>query len=282
MHSTESKVAPCSEYFVYQPSSTACRLYLYPIAVGCFHYESGYHLSRLSYDSFLFMYIQEGSCQILVQGDSCCAKAGQFVLLDCYKPHEYGFPCDSVVTWIHFDGPLAREYYNLITAEWGKILTSQKPYPVIQRMDQILNLFRNSEPIRESEVSELLTQLLNQLLVNHCQIGSPSYSATVVEHALSYINEHYRESISLSQLANQVNMSSYYFTRIFKAETGFTPYQYLISTRIECAKFLLVSSELSVKEIAFASGFHSESGFCSAFKKRTLFSPSEFRSKVNQ
>ena len=55
MRSKEAKVKEHSHYYLYQPSATASRLYLYPIALGYFEYETGYSLWRNSYDSFLLM-----------------------------------------------------------------------------------------------------------------------------------------------------------------------------------------------------------------------------------
>ena len=53
-----------SDYFPYQPSTIASKVYLYPVALGRFHYQSGYRLKRSSYNSFLLMYIEKGSCQV--------------------------------------------------------------------------------------------------------------------------------------------------------------------------------------------------------------------------
>ena len=56
-----------------------------------------------------------------------------------------------------------------------------------------------------------------------------------------------------------------------------TPHKYLITTRMANAKFLLKTSQMSVKEIAFRSGFTDESGFCTAFKKQERMTPKEYR-----
>ena len=81
-------------------------------------------------------------------------------------------------------------------------------------------------------------------------------------------------------IAENAALSPYYFTRIFSQETGFTPHQYLIATRLSFAKYLLQSGEKSVKEIAFHSGFHSESSFCATFRKWEGITPGAYRSKI--
>lgn len=117
MRSKEAKVKEHSHYYLYQPSATASRLYLYPIALGYFEYETGYSLWRNSYDSFLLMYLIKGSCLIQYQNEELRVSSGNFILLDCYQPHGYRFDEDSDVLWLHFDGPLARSYYELLSVQ---------------------------------------------------------------------------------------------------------------------------------------------------------------------
>ena len=82
------------------------------------------------------------------------------------------------------------------------------------------------------------------------------------------------------RLAKNANMSPFHFSRVFTAQTGFTPHQYLIATRINSAKFLLKLPDVPVKEIAFGSGFNSESSFCSTFRKWENMTPSEYRERM--
>jgi AraC-like DNA-binding protein len=280
MRSNERNVAPASDYYLYQPSVVASKIYLYPIAIGYFYYKAGYQLQRSNYDSFLLMQIMEGSCQVMLDGRLCTASKDQFVLLDCYVPHEYGFTTDAQVAWMHFDGPLARSYYELITASHGNILSAQDGYSISHTMSKLLNLFRNSQPIRESDVSASITQILTSLLNIHSESGNQFSHSQIVEHSLAYISEHFSEPLSLELLAGNANMSPFHFTRVFTAETGLTPHQYLIATRINSAKFLLKNTDLPVKEIAFGSGFNSESGFCATFRKREHMTPGEYRDRV--
>jgi AraC-like DNA-binding protein len=94
---------------------------------------------------------------------------------------------------------------------------------------------------------------------------------------VSYIMEHLSEDVSLEELAKKASLSPFYFSRLFKKETGFTPHDYILTTRINHAKFLLLTSSLSIKDICFQLGFSSESAFCTAFKKKIGETPSEFR-----
>lgn len=280
MRSSELKVGVRSDYYTYQPSATASKIYLYPIAVGYFYYEPGYYLRRNSYDSFLLMHVAEGSLKLKFEGITAVAAKNQFILLDCYRPHEYGNDDAAQICWLHFDGLIARNYYDLITSAHGNIISSENSQVILDAMSEILRVYRDSSPVKESVVSGHITQALTELLNTRSDSGNKISHSRVIDNSLAYINEHFRESLSLEDIAQNANLSPYHFSRIFAAETGYTPHQYLIATRINSAKFQLqIAGGLPVKEIAFATGFNSESSFCSTFKKWEGLTPSEYRAK---
>lgn len=279
MRSKEAKVTAASDYYLYVPSAVASRIYLYPIVLGYFYYEPGYYLKRNKYDSFLLMHIKSGKCILKIDGQTYTARKDELILLDCYQPHEYGNGGSDILetSWLHFDGPLAREYFDLIVSNHGPVIHPRNLYAISHNMEKTLNLFRNSDPIKESSVSGYITQMLTELLNTRTDSVKDSSRKQMVENALVYINEHFSEPLSLDLIAQNANLSPYHFTRVFTAETGFTPHQYLIATRINSAKFLLKTPEMTIKEIAFSSGFNSESSFCSTFRKWEHMTPSEYR-----
>ena len=65
--------------------------------------------------------------------------------------------------------------------------------------------------------------------------------------------------------------------RLFKARTGYSPHEYIVLRRIDEAKSLLHTTSLSVKQIAFRVGYHSEVNFISSFTAKTGISPAVFR-----
>lgn len=98
---------------------------------------------------------------------------------------------------------------------------------------------------------------------------------------LNYLNEHYPDNISLDDAAKYLGFSKYYFTRLFKQQTGMTFYDYLSRKRISAAQAML-STDLSITEIALRTGFNDPSSFTRCFKKVTDSSPNEYRSRLRQ
>lgn len=96
---------------------------------------------------------------------------------------------------------------------------------------------------------------------------------------LSYIDEHYTETIRLNQLASLANMSRQHFCRIFKIMTGKRPMDYINLLRINKAITLLSENHLNISEIATTVGFDDSNYFSRIFKKYTKSSPSSLRKK---
>jgi AraC-like DNA-binding protein/mannose-6-phosphate isomerase-like protein (cupin superfamily) len=92
-----------------------------------------------------------------------------------------------------------------------------------------------------------------------------------------YIDIHFKESLTLEQLAAEAHMNKYYLSHLFKREYGFSPINYMISRRIEESKYLLSETDLSMSQIAQLLGFSSLSYFSQVFRKTQGVSPMEFR-----
>lgn len=94
---------------------------------------------------------------------------------------------------------------------------------------------------------------------------------------LQYIRKHYASDVSLEDMAAVAGFSCRYFCKFFKETTGTTPVQYLTAYRIERAARLLLTTDLSVTQIAFDCGFNDLSYFIKTFKNAKKVSPKEYR-----
>jgi AraC-like DNA-binding protein len=122
-----------------------------------------------------------------------------------------------------------------------------------------------------------ITSILNSILSSAHGIREGLPVREAVASAVAFINERFRYPVSLQDLADHAAISPYYFTRVFRQETGVTPHQYLVNTRLSNARFLLRTTEGTVKDIAIQTGWGSESTFCTAFRKYTGMTPTEYR-----
>lgn len=97
-----------------------------------------------------------------------------------------------------------------------------------------------------------------------------------INTAIDYLWENYTTEFSLAVLSSIVNLSPYYFVRLFKAQTGKTPYEYYMEIKINKALTYLKSKNYSITEVGYILGFSSHSHFTSVFKKKVGITPSEY------
>ena len=92
-----------------------------------------------------------------------------------------------------------------------------------------------------------------------------------------YVDVHLSESITLATLAAVAGLSMHHFAREFKQSLGVTPHHYLTQKRVERAQEMLVQTELSLSEIAYATGFSDQSHLARHFRHMLGTTPREFR-----
>jgi AraC-like DNA-binding protein len=106
------------------------------------------------------------------------------------------------------------------------------------------------------------------------------FHLATVETARAYILENFGRDISLSQLSQHCLVSPFHFSRIFKSIMNIPPHQYLAAVRLNHAKVLLTTTDMSVFDIAFACNFSSTEHFSTAYKKHFKINPAAQRKQM--
>lgn len=126
-----------------------------------------------------------------------------------------------------------------------------------------------------SKIYELLFAMHTD--ANKTKIHLGELNEKKLEKARVFIENNYAESIKLIDIAEFVNLSPVYFHKLFKNRYGESPTQYLMSIRLFKAKNLLLTTDYTMEEIAYACGFSSQSYFNYFFKMKVNISPLQFR-----
>ena len=119
-----------------------------------------------------------------------------------------------------------------------------------------------------AEISDLMYQVILQ--------KNKSYSA-YVQNAIAYVKEHYAQSITLAEIAENIGISTSYLSSTFKTETGTGLSNYISFYRIQTACNLLRQTNEPISQIAASVNIPDTTYFCKQFKKYVGTTPSEYR-----
>lgn len=127
-------------------------------------------------------------------------------------------------------------------------------------------------------VSSLVCEIL-VLTLRNIGPSAAAYAGVKFEQIIDYVREACLEHISLAEVAKRFYVSEAHLSRLFKRNTGFTFTQYVNYQRIIHAQNLLKAADLSIGEVASASGFENLTHFGRVFKQLTGMSPREYKKK---
>lgn len=159
--------------------------------------------------------------------------------------------------------------------------------PLIEQIGKSLTAELETNLFGSQLFADSLTIVLSIHLLRHysdllqpLREDSRGLSPRKLQQAIAYINERLREDLSIAAIADELEMSQYYFSRLFKRSVGISPYQYVMSQRIEQAKYLLRTTALAISAIAQQVGFANQNQLTIQFRKFAGTTPSNYRKQL--
>ncbi|MFW2491615.1 response regulator transcription factor [Clostridium chromiireducens] len=123
-----------------------------------------------------------------------------------------------------------------------------------------------------------LKEQLNRVIDKVCERNGEGtkVNSLIVRKAINYINEYYSDKVSLEEIANGMNITPEYLSRLFTKEIGKSFSDYLKEIRIDKAKELLTGKKMKIYEVAERVGYCDSKYFCKVFKELTGMAPKEY------
>jgi len=190
--------------------------------------------------------------------------------------------------------PLKCYYIHMIlgSGELYDILVNTPNFLITERAEDYRRIFEQlceyEKSARESDRIKLYS-LIFDLVHNIARdsrrqqrLMSEGHSnREVIERVIRYIKENLDSDLSLDAVSSYANLSTIHFHNCFKSATGRTLHDYVEEKRIKRAMDLLLTTDMTLTEIAFACGFSSQSYFSFVFKRRMKMTPREYAKSIN-
>ena len=247
-------------------------------------YGGDWHSTLHAHDFSELFYVAGGKGQFQIQSQLFPVAGGDLVIINPHVEH----------TEISLEAnPLE---YIAIGVEGLELTLSENrdcPYSVVSFQNSVVDIqyYLNSmlreiavkAPGYEMVCQNLMGILLIQLMRHSdftTQLSAPaSHINRNVAAARRYIEAHFRENLTLEQLAGEIHISKFHLAHDFSREYGFSPMQYLQTLRIQESRELLRTTDYSLTQIARMAGFSSPSYFAQRFRKSEGLTPSQYRAR---
>lgn len=230
--------------------------------------------------TYVMHFVVDGKGTYIVDNTTYTIKKGQGFMLCAKKKCEY-VP-DAKTPWTYYwIGFTSSHWENLV-----KDLLNLSPHTfsysksTIQIVKEIFDLRHAPMPFHLKDMkllSSLFDLFYDMSRTNETANPKETPQTRYLRHATSYIAGHYRNPLTITEIAEALHIDRTYLFTIFKSQLNISPSQYLIEFRLKKARELMKIENLSAKDIAISVGYTDYSLFSRSFKRYYGLSPKHFR-----
>ena len=255
-----------------------------PQLLGIYHWAEGFRSMHLHEDRVELNFILAGNGTHVVGREICNSQPGDVIIHNGGVLHDESLLLHSqlnawciAVTNLKLPG---RPVNELVPENFSPRIPCQKVadylaqlYPMIHHYAQKKNGYDIANTLARAVV------LIVSEVIRTSALAIKRENNFAVETIRRYIQEHYAEDLTLTELAALVNANEYYLSHAFKKITHYSPQQYILRRRIGKAQCLLIYTSLPLTEIAARVGYEDSNYFSRVFKKVIGISPRLYRQK---
>ena len=243
-----------------------------------------------AHDDFVeIILIVSGTSEYLIHNKKKTVHPGDLLIYNAGVVHdEISGPDNKVGSYCVAVGGLKMPNLRenaLIPDEAGYVFPSGDAFDELHTIMKMMftNLYSKGE-YAEEYCNSLMHALLIKALIVSGSTSLPLKKAEedpeILGHRIKdFIDKHYMEPITLQDIGDALNVSTYYLAHIFKGMSGYSPVQYLLRRRIGEAQTLLATTDYSILRISEMVGYETQSYFSLQFTKHVGMSPNQYRQK---
>ena len=247
-------------------------------------------------NSYVLLIGLEGNAHIQQGDDKYSLRPGTALLLLPETEH-FGYEVDKDVSyyWCHFYSETGHTLLNSwdSTSQQEVGGTAHAAIPIFAQeiqsdnskvlFRQLLHTAGRKTPFNFQThylLTSLVLEISGEVVAANLAKHNNGKETCVFNETLEWIRINLHHNITLESISRQFHYNSEYFSRIFHKYTGQTLTQYLIALRMDKARDILLNTNLSIKEVAWAVGFEDEKYFMKTFKNHEGLTPTMYRNTV--
>ena len=281
----ELDLDPKSIWITAAPAPDIKASFVYLQECGNFYSLAKHYTRRKSgLKSYLIECTLSGEGLLEYEGNQYPLRPGSLFWIDCRLPHYYRTNPEVGIwhtLWVHFYGANSADYYKQFLSfnSGSYVADPASNIHITSLIQEPIHISSKQErnAVDDIYVSGLLTLLMSECLKSLAPRNVGEGMPESVRDAMDYLMKNYTTDISLDDLAHRYNINKYYFQKLFKRYTNYTPNQYLIQTRLNMARELLRTTSRPVSEISCDVGIGSVNHFINLFKRQEGMTPNTFR-----
>ncbi|HHV50673.1 MAG TPA: AraC family transcriptional regulator [Clostridiales bacterium] len=224
------------------------------------------HLHR----SFEFVYVEEGEIEVQIGNCRHILKGGYAALILPGQIHAYHTAEFSRSYLCVFSYDFVYDFYSSIIGKFS-------PNPIFRLETPYCIALLNTPGINRFRIKEALYSIVGQFLSNCTLQNIENNEINILENAVSFIQEHFCEPVTLKDLSNALGYHYNYLSAYLNEQLGMHFSDFINLYRIDYACELLEQSDLTITQIAYKCGFNTIRSFNRNFKKIRNFSPQDYR-----
>lgn len=255
-----------------ETDATRCYVYLK-------HKKAGFYFPLHWHDYIEFEVLLSGHGKHVFNGQEYEIRSGDCWLMSYCDFHAVTLDTDSEIIQIGFNsGFLLPEIEAQVATRGFCNRFDEKTMKEVREICCTLDTEKRGKASYLFASQKALVNRLAILLLRDAKREEGIATSPEIGQVLAYIHKNFREDLSMKTLAEIHGFSPNYFGNLFRATVGMSFRDYLNKVRLKYACGLLTSSTLSIKEVAFSSGYLSIEHFFYVFKKNLGMTPTEYRS----
>lgn len=228
----------------------------------------------------IFQYTLKGRGKIDINDRTYHLKPGDAFFVYVPGDHHYYLPLDSnkwEFIFVTTYGEEAKKCYEIIKNKHGQVFHLDTYTPPVQYAFFLLNQMKTNTIKDKYELSAHAYSFLMNLLGYMENTPDSEWPESVLK-AVSFIHENYMKPLSLDDIVQHVQISKYYFTKLFYKYIHTTPMKYVTKIQIKNSMPLLRDNQLTIEEIAYEVGFANGNYFSKVFRNYIGVSPGKYKS----